>query len=238
MDHDRVENSWTIPGTPGRQIELIASATDGREDDPAFDVMQVIELLGPSAHQTVHADYAVYLNGPGWQQQLRAALAGGSVEMAVAYIWWTRHRDTAPYAGYRLLTAFDRHGPCAVRQVADPLRLRPTDVGYGLYGRALQALGYHNLVQVYRDGRYAITPAAEEVIRPGRTGGTWPRFRQAMQAALGRQQPGGAIRPATLAKAFETPGQPTPRDTPAPSRSAQRSPSPPRPSAPHRTARR
>ncbi|MEN3308865.1 MAG: hypothetical protein V7603_5067 [Micromonosporaceae bacterium] len=208
MDYERVEHTGTIPGTAGHQMLLMALATDGREHDRAYDLLQAAELSGPwGPGQTVHANYAVYRNGPGWQQ-LRAALAGDSAEIAAAHGWWTRQRDTAPYAGYRLLTAIDLHGPCPLAQATDALQLSPaTDMGHGLYGRALRALQDLNLVQVYRDGRHAIAPDAEDVIRPARRGGAWSGFRQAMQATLGQPRPGSAPHPAALANAFETPGQ-------------------------------
>ncbi|WP_328384322.1 hypothetical protein OHQ88_34285 (plasmid) [Micromonospora zamorensis] len=209
MDYGRVENSWPIPGSGGRELELISAAD---EDLVARKELMMLFVVKRGSPLRIVEHFSTYRNGPGWKQ-LRAGIAGGDAHMAAAHQWWTQHRDSPLVRGYHMLAALEvqlQQSPD--RPLTDILGVRAAEVSPGgQYSAVVDALMDLRLLGLRSQGRFGVTKQGDAVLRPTKAAMLeW--FGSAMTAALqqaesteARSRPGQAFAPLKVAPTVSRP---------------------------------
>jgi hypothetical protein len=215
VDHDRIENTFTLPR--GHQLEIGLGPADYFN---AANDMLILVIRENDAVWEVLDLYDVYRDGPGWQQ-LHDGLHGEPADMAAAHQWWLTSRDSPLLLGYRSLVALEAHfrdRDLDLASLLPPHPSLPSDA-------VVNALMDLRMLGMHRDGRFGLTAKAETVLHPASPAALkW--FSVAMAAALrpadpqARQAFPRAPRPGT-AVAPGSPGDTMP-SSPSPHRPAPR----------------
>jgi hypothetical protein len=173
VDHDRVDNTFRLPG--GHQLEI------GLVPDNDFNAPNDILILAIREKEPAWGVvdlYDVYRDGPGWQQ-LHDGLNGEPADMAAAHQWWLANRDSPLLLGYRSLVAMEAHLRDPQMDLAKLLPPHPNLPPDALVNTLMDL----RMLGINPDGRFGLTTKAEAVLRPAHAA-TLQQFSVAMAAAL------------------------------------------------------